>query len=70
VSQDANPVMTFPIKKRINTEQFLDITVALYKVDGRIDQECGEGGQPLIRRLSIKVPKDAGRTKKRQPVLK
>jgi len=34
--------MTFPIKKRINTELFIDIMAALYTV------EHGKGGQPLV----------------------
>jgi len=47
VSLDANPVMTIPIKKRINTELFIDRTAALY-IAKWSDQECGEGGQPLV----------------------
>jgi len=33
-----NPVITFPIKERINTELFIDKTAALYIVDGRIKE--------------------------------
>jgi len=36
VSRDANPVMTFPIKKRINNELFIDRTAAIYNLNGRI----------------------------------
>jgi len=39
-----NTVMTFAIKKRINTELFIDKTAVIYKVDGHI--KCNEGGQP------------------------
>jgi len=35
--------MTFPIKKRINTELFIDMTVALW-----FEQEYGQYGQPLV----------------------
>jgi len=34
-----NPWTTFPIKKRINTDLFIDRMAALYKVDGRIRGE-------------------------------
>jgi len=33
---DENPVMTFPMKKSINTELLIDKTVALYIEDGQI----------------------------------
>jgi len=36
VSEDANPVMTFPTKKKFNTELFIERMVALNKVNGRI----------------------------------
>jgi len=36
VSRDANPVMPFPIEKRINTELYIDKMAALYIVDGQI----------------------------------
>jgi len=34
-----NPVTTFPIKKRSNTDLFIDKMAALYIVDGRIKNE-------------------------------
>jgi len=35
-SKIGNPMMTFPIKKRINTEPFIDRAAALYKWKNRI----------------------------------
>jgi len=40
--------MTFPIKKRINIELFIDRTVTLYLVDGDQRWEISESGQPLV----------------------
>jgi len=34
-----NPEMTFPIKKRVNTELFIGKTAALYIANGRIKDE-------------------------------
>jgi len=39
--------MTLPIKKRINTELFINRKAALYEVDGQ-RWECSEGDQPLV----------------------
>jgi len=56
--------MTFPIKKRINTELFIDRTAALYIVNGRIrniERVFKHWYWPrLIRRLSIPYAKDVG----------
>jgi len=38
--RDENPVMTFPIKKRINTELFIDKSAALFMLNG----ECKNQG--------------------------
>jgi len=40
-----NPVMTFPIRKRIKTELFIDRTSALYLGETRISNVTDEGDQ-------------------------
>jgi len=61
LSQDASPVMTYPIKKRINNELFVDGMTALYSVDGRIKDEnvirVVNHWNRLIRRPSIPYAK-------------
>jgi len=49
-SRDTNPVMTFTIKKRINTELFIDRKRGLYLQNGdkETDQGNGEGGQSSV----------------------
>jgi len=42
-----SPVMTFPIKKRINTELFIDRTAALNIKENWIREETSEGDQPV-----------------------
>jgi len=34
-----NPIITFPTRKRISTELFVEKAEALYKADGRINDE-------------------------------
>jgi len=65
--RDANSMMTFPIKKRINTELFIDRTAVLYIMEGRIKDENVvrevNHWHRLIPRSSIqcgKSAKDAG----------
>jgi len=44
--KDENPVMTLPIKKRINTELFIDKRAALYKLNGeRKNKGYSEGAK-------------------------
>jgi len=42
-----NQVTTFPIKKRINTELFIDRTATLYMVETQIREEITEGDEPV-----------------------
>jgi len=47
--RDENPVMTFPIKKRIETEIFIGRNAALFIQNGGIkDMNKREGGQPFV----------------------
>jgi len=50
VYRDENPVMTFPIKRRINTKLFIDRMQKLYITIGGIRNENWSegGGQPLV----------------------
>jgi len=59
---NGNPVMTFTIKKRINTELFIENTAALYMVDGRIkDEHVVRVVNHWYRLIQVyNVPKDAG----------
>jgi len=41
-----NPAMTFPIKKRISTEMFIDRTAALYIEESQIKIMTNESDQP------------------------
>jgi len=41
--------MTFPIKKRIDTELYIDRTIGLYIVKPRIRVMTDEGNQPVAR---------------------
>jgi len=43
-----NPVMAFQIKKRINTELFIDRTAALYIGETQIRVVINEGNQPGV----------------------
>jgi len=43
-----NPVMTFPIKKRINTELFIDRMAALYKGETLIRVGTNAGDQLVV----------------------
>jgi len=42
-----NPVMTLPVKKRINTELFIDRTTALYILVSRIKDEINKRDEPV-----------------------
>jgi len=44
-----NPEMTFPIKKRINTESVIGRMVALYIIQRHIKGEINEGDQPAAQ---------------------
>jgi len=43
----ANPMVTFPTKKRINTQLFIDRTATLYIGDTQIRVITNEGAQPV-----------------------
>jgi len=49
----ANPVMTFPIKKRSNTELFIYKTAAVYKQASGVRDEINRGNQPGVEGFSI-----------------
>jgi len=65
----ASPVMTFPIKKRINTELFIDRMAALYVVDGRIKNVVRAVNHCywLIHKINIPCAKSIKRCENEKP---